>query len=134
MHKSKDEIKKELKEANANFKYGIKEINEEYRIKNQERKMKIEDKKNKEREEYARTKKVNYCSPTCWETMSPKKLKKINTLLKSFGIFLLAFGLLMYFGTGDKVSLLVIAIALYFLYFDPRRFANSSKKSNSLTY
>lgn len=129
-NKNKDEIKKELNDAKVQFKDGIEKINEDYRRKSQERKRKIEEKRNKEREEYAKTKKVNYWSPTCWETMSDKKLKRINTLLKCFGSIFLAFGLLLFFGTGDKLCILVIVISLYFLYFDPRRFANPPKNNN----
>lgn len=61
--------------------------------------------------------------------MSDKKLKRINTLLKCFGAIFLAFDLLLFFGTGDNVCILVIVISLYFLYFDPRRFANPSKNN-----
>ena len=127
MHKSKDEIKKELNDANIQLREGIKKINEDYKMKAQERNRKIEEKRNKEREEYAKTKKVNYWSPTCWETMSDKKLKRINTFSKCFGTFSLVFGLLFFFGTGDKTSIFIIVLSLYFLYFDPRRFANSNK-------
>lgn len=127
MHKSKDEIKKELNDANIQLREGIKKINEDYKMKAQERNRKIEEKRNKEREEYAKTKKVNYWSPTCWETMSDKKLKRINTFSKCFGTFCLVLGLLFFFGTGDKTSIFIIVLSLYFLYFDPRRFANSNK-------
>ncbi|GAA0106594.1 hypothetical protein UT300013_32180 [Paraclostridium sordellii] len=136
MAKTKEEIKQEFEDARATFedtrakfKDGIKEINEEQKRKTEERKRKVEEKKNKEREEYAKTKKVNYWSTTCWETMSQKKLKRINTLSKCFGIFCLAFGLLFLFGVGDKTSILLIIIGLYLLYFDPRRYNNSSKKN-----
>ncbi len=127
MHKSKDEIKKELNDANAQLKDGIKKINEDYKMKAQERKRKVEEKRNKEREEYAKTKKVNYWSPTCWETMSDKKLKRVNTFSKCLGIFCLVFGLFIFFGAGDKTSIFIIVLSLYFLYFDPRRFANPNK-------
>lgn len=104
------------------YKDGFKQVKEE-------QKRKTEEKFNKEREEYAKTKKVNYCSPTCWETMSEKKLKRINIFSKIFGIFGLAFGLLIFFGAGDKTSILLIVLSLYFLYFDPRRFTNSYKSN-----
>lgn len=129
MHKNKDEIKKEFNDANIQLKEDIKKINEDYKMKAHERKRKIEEKRNKEREEYAKTKKVNYWSPTCWETMSDKKLKIVNTFSKSLGIFCLVFGLLIFFGAGDKASIFIIVLSLYFLYFDPRRFANSSKNN-----
>lgn len=132
MHKTKDEIKKELNDDNIQLKEGIKKINEEYKMKAQERNRKIEEKRNKEREEYAKTKKVNYWSPTCWETMSDKKLKRINTFSKCFGAFCLAFGLLFFFGTEDKTSIFIIVLSLYFLYFDPRRFTNSNKKGKNI--
>lgn len=128
-NKSMEEVKEEFKKTKSLYKNGIKEINADYKMKTQERKRKLEEKHNKEREEYAKTKKVNYWSPTCWETMSDKKLKRINTLLKCFGIFGLAFGLLIFFGIGDKTSIFLIAISLYFLYFDPRRFTSSYKNN-----
>ncbi|EPZ61697.1 hypothetical protein [Paraclostridium sordellii] len=115
MAKTKEEIKQEFEDARATF---------------EDTRAKFKDSiKDKEREEYAKTKKVNYWSTTCWETMSQKKLKRINTLLKCFGIFALAFGLLFLFGVGDKTSILLIVIGLYLLYFDPRRYSNSSKKN-----
>jgi hypothetical protein len=129
MSKSKDEIKKEFNDAAVQLKDGIEKINKDYKINSQERKIKIEEKKNKERDEYAKTKKANYWSNTAWETMGSKKLKIINTLLKCFGIVFLAFGLLIFFGAGEKTGILIIAISLYFLYFDPRRFAGSSKNN-----
>ncbi|MEG1408847.1 MAG: hypothetical protein RSD36_03305 [Terrisporobacter sp.] len=120
MHKNNDDIKKELNESKNLYKEDFKDV-----IENQ--KQKTENEYNKEREEYAKNKKINYCSPTCWETMSDKKLKKINTLLNCFGGFCLAFGLLIYFGAGDKTSIFLIALSLYFLYFDPRKFSSKRK-------
>lgn len=126
MSKNKDEIKKEFSDVKNLYKDGFKQIREE-------QKRKTEEKFNKEREEYAKTKKVNYCSPTCWETMSQKKLKKINSFLTYFGIFFIAFGLLFLFGSDDKlVSIFIILVGLYFLYFDPRRFTSSYKKDKNI--
>lgn len=126
MSKNKDEIKKEFSDVKNLYKDGFKQIREE-------QKRKTEEKFNKEREEYAKTKKVNYCSPTCWETMSQKKLKKINSFLTYLGIFFIAFGLLFLFGSDDKlVSIFIILVGLYFLYFDPRRFTSSYKKDKNI--
>ncbi|GAA0702976.1 hypothetical protein GCM10008904_09760 [Paraclostridium ghonii] len=128
MSKSKEEIKKELNDAKAQLKDGIEKVNKDYKINSQERKRKTEEKKNKEREEYAKTKKVNYCSNTAWETMNSKKLKIINILLKCLGGVFFAFGLIILFGAGEMSGILVTAIGLYFLFFDPRKFSDSSKK------
>jgi len=127
MNKSKDEIKKEFSDVKNLYKDGFKQIREE-------QKRKTEEKYNKEREEYARTKKVNYCSPTSWETMSPKKLKKINSLLTYLGIFFIAIGSLFLFATDDKlISIFIILVGLYCLFFDPRKFTSSDKKDKNIS-
>ena len=71
---------------------------------------------------------MNYCSPTCWETMSQKKLKKINSFLTYLGIFFIAIGSLFLFATDDKLlSIFIILVGLYCLFFNPRRFTSDKK-------
>ena len=77
---------------------------------------------------------MNYCSPTSWETMSPKKLKKINSLLTYLGIFFIAIGSLFLFATDDKlISIFIILVGLYCLFFDPRKFTSSDKKDKNIS-
>lgn len=126
MNKSKDEIKKEFNDVKNLYKDGFKQIREE-------QKRKTEEKFNKEREEYAKTKKVNYCSPTCWETMNQKKLKKTNSFLTYFGIFFIAIGSLFLFATDENLlSIFIILVGLYCLFFDPRKFTSSDKKDKNI--
>lgn len=128
MSKNKAEIKEEFNDAKTQLKEGIEKVNKDYKMNVQERKRKVKEKKDREREEYAKTKKVNYCSDTAWETMSSKKLKIINILLKCLGVVFLSFGLILLFSAGEMSGILILAIGLYFLWFNPRNFSDPSKK------
>ncbi|MEN2256247.1 hypothetical protein AAIB48_00110 (plasmid) [Paraclostridium benzoelyticum] len=57
MSKNKAEIKEELNDAKIQLKEGIEKVNKDYKMNVQERKRKVKEKKDREREEYAKLKK-----------------------------------------------------------------------------
>lgn len=119
MAKTKDEMKQELNDAKIYLKEGIEKINEDQKIKKEERINNIE--KN------AQTKKVNYCNRSAWDTMSEKTLKRFNIFFKFTGIFCITSGLLVFFAAGDKLGLIMSVIGLFFALLDVRRFTSSYK-------
>lgn len=119
MAKTKEEMKQELNDAKIYLKEGIEIINEEQRIKKEERINNIE--KN------AQAEKVNYCNRSAWDTMSEKTLKRFNLFFRCTGIFCLISGLLVFFVAGDKLGLIPGILGLYFTLLDVRRFTSSYK-------
>ncbi|MDB8803663.1 hypothetical protein [Romboutsia sp. 1001216sp1] len=123
MGKTKKEMKQELNDAKIYLKEGIQKINEEQRIKKEERIINIE--KN------AQTGTVNYFHRSAWDTMSEKTLKRFNLFFRFTGVFCLTGGLLVFFAAGDKLGLIFSIPGLFFTLLDVRKFTSSYKNNKS---
>ncbi|WP_304970344.1 hypothetical protein [Romboutsia ilealis] len=129
MAKSKEEIKKELNDVKIQFKEvkeGIKNINEEQRIKIEKQK---EEQLRKIEEKRIETGKVNYFHVSAWDTMSEKTLKRFNLFFRTVGISAIIVGLLVFFAAGDKLGLILSIPGLFFALLDVRKFTSSYKNN-----